>query len=119
MKSKKLMILALLVAAPTLTFAQAGKTGMTYEQFNYLDKDGNGSISEVEYFQFMEGAFDELDTDRNNALSDTETTNILSADQFNKVDLDGDGQLSRQEFLGHVISEFHYHDANKDGGLQH
>lgn len=114
MKQAKLLILALL-AAPAL--ALGSPNGMTYEQFNHLDKDGSGTISEAEYYQFMEGAFKEMDTDRNNSLSPDETGAVLSSGQFSEVDANGNGRISRQEFLDHVMSDFHRHDANKDGEL--
>lgn len=110
------LLLAALLAAPALALAQ-GQTGMTYEQFNHIDKDGSGTISETEYFTFMEGAFKELDTDRNNSLSRAETADYLTDDQFSKVDVNENGRISRQEFLDHVMSDFHYHDSNKDGEL--
>lgn len=117
MKHVKLLMVAMMAAAPALALAQAGTTGMTYEQFNHIDRDGSGTISETEYFQFMEGAFKEMDTDRNNSLSPDETANVLTTDQFSKVDVNENGRISRQEFLDHVMSEFHYHDSNKDGQL--
>ena len=115
-KHVKLLMVAVIAATPALALAQ-GKTGMTYEQFNHIDKDGSGTISEVEYFQFMEGAFKEMDTDKNNSLSPDETASILNNDQFAKVDVNENGRISRQEFLDHVMSEFHYHDSDKDGQL--
>ncbi|SRR5690554_140086 len=116
MKPSKLLIASLMAAAPAFALAQ-GTTGMTHEQFNHIDTDGSGTISEVEYYRFMEGAFVKLDTDGNNTLEETETTNILTPDQFTKVDVNEDRRISREEFLGHVMSEFHYHDNNKNGEL--
>ena len=117
MKQAKSLIIALVAAtAPALALAQ-GTTGMTYEQFHHLDQDGSGAISEAEYRTFMEGAFKELDTDKNNSLSPDETANILTTDQFSLIDADGNGRVNRQEFLDHVMSEFHYHDSDKDGKL--
>lgn len=118
MKHTKILLAGLL-AAPALVFAQvgAGNTGMTYEQFNQIDQDGSGTISEAEYFVFMDGAFKQIDKDGNNSLSRDETANMLTDDQFAKVDVNGNSRISRQEFLDHVMSEFHYHDANKDGEL--
>jgi len=117
MKQAKLLIIALMAAAPALALAQANPQGMTHEQFNHIDKDGSGTISEAEYYQFMEGAFKELDTDRNNSLGADETSHILTAEQFSQLDADGNGRVSRQEFLDHVMSDFHRHDADKDGEL--
>jgi len=117
MKQAKLLIIALMAAAPALAFAQSTSQGMTYEQFNHMDKDGSGTISEAEYFQFMEGAFKELDTDKNNSLSPDETSHILTPEQFAQTDANGNGRISRQEFLDQVMSDFHRHDGNKDGEL--
>lgn len=114
MKNAKLMLLALM-AAPAL--ALGSPNGMTYEQFHHLDKDGSGTVSEAEYYQFMEGAFKELDTDKNNSLSPDETASILTTEQFSELDANGNGRVSRQEFLDQVMSDFHRHDANKDGEL--
>src|SRR5690606_41186450 len=108
------LLLAALLAAPALALAQ-GQTGMTYEQFNHIDKDGSGTISETEYFQFMEGAFKELDADRNNSLSPEETDKLLTRQQFSQVDANGNGRLSRQEFLDHVMNDFRRHDSDGDG----
>lgn len=118
MKQTKLLITAILAAAPALAFAQVNPHGMTYEQFNHIDKDGSGAISEAEYYQFMEGAFKELDTDRNNSLSVEETSHILTPEQFAQTDVDGNGRISRQEFLDQVMSDFHRQDHDKDGKLR-
>lgn len=118
MKQAKLLIIALLAAAPALALAQANPQGMTHEQFNHIDKDGSGTISQTEYYQFMEGAFKELDTDKNNSLSPDETAHILTTEQFSKVDADGNGRINRQEFLDHVMEDFHRHDTDNDGELR-
>lgn len=113
----KQLMAALLLASPALGFAQTNPQGMTYEQFNQIDKDGSGTISEAEYHQFMEGAFKELDADKNNSLSPNETAQILTTEQFSQVDADGNGRISRQEFLDHVMADFHRHDSDGDGEL--
>jgi len=115
MKQAKLFFLALM-AAPAL--ALGASNGMTYEQFNHIDKDGSGTISETEYYQFMEGAFKELDTNKNNSLSPDETGHILTTEQFSRVDADGNGRISRQEFLDHVMQDFQRHDSDNDGELR-
>jgi len=117
MKHAKLLMVAMMAAAPALALAQAGTTGMTYEQFNHIDRDGSGTISETEYFQFMEGAFKELDTNGNNSLSPDETAKVLTTEQFSQVDANGNGRISRQEFLDHVMSDFRRHDRDGDGQL--
>lgn len=117
MKTTNILAIALLAAMPVASMAQANPNGMTHEQFQHLDKDNSGTVSEAEYFQFMEGAFKELDTDRNNSLSPEETSTVMSAEQFSKVDTDGNGRVTRQEFLDQVMSDFHRHDSNKDGEL--
>ena len=118
MKQAHLLLIALMTAAPALAFAQANPQGMTYEQFNHIDKDGSGTISETEYYQFMEGAFKELDTNKNNSLSPDETGHILTTEQFSRVDADGNGRISRQEFLDHVMQDFQRHDSDNDGELR-
>lgn len=107
-----------LALAPAFALAQADKQGMTYEQFNHLDKDGSGTVSEAEYYQFMEGAFKELDKNGNNSLSPDETSSILTQEQFSQMDADGNGRVSRQEFLDQVMADFHRHDSDKDGQLR-
>ncbi len=117
MKISNLLTAALLTAAPALVLGQGTAPGMTYEQFNHIDKDGNGTISDGEYFQFMEGAFKELDTNGNNSLSPDETAKVLTTEQFSQVDANGNGRISRQEFLDHVMSDFRRHDRDGDGQL--
>ena len=120
MKSVKLVLLALAAAAaPGLTMAQTASNGMTYEQFNHIDADGSGTISEAEYRQFMERAYKELDKDGNNSLSRDETSQILSTQQFSQTDTNNDGRINRQEFLDQVMADFHRHDHDKDGQLTH
>lgn len=111
------LLTAALLSAPALAVSQSAAPGMTYEQFNHIDKDGSGTISETEYFQFMEGAFKELDADRNNSLSPEETDKLLTRQQFSQVDANGNGRLSRQEFLDHVMNDFRRHDSDGDGQL--
>ena len=117
-KTKRLLITVLMTAAPAVVFAQADPQGMTYEQFNHIDKDDSGTISRIEYYQFMEGAFKELDTDKNNSLSQNETAHILTAEQFSKLDANGNGRVNRQEFLDHVMENFDRHDSDNDGELR-
>lgn len=118
MKQANLLLTALMALAPALVLAQANPQGMTYEQFNHIDKDGSGTISEAEYYQFMQGAFKELDTNKNNSLNLDETSHLLTAEQFSQVDADGNGRINRQEFLDHVMADFHRHDSDNDGELR-
>ncbi|HLT98537.1 MAG TPA: EF-hand domain-containing protein [Burkholderiaceae bacterium] len=115
---KSLLASALVALAPAMVMAQAGNQGMTYEQFNHLDTDGSGTVSEAEYYHFMEGAFKELDKNRNNSLSPDETSHILSQEQFSQMDANGNGRVSRQEFLDQVMADFHRHDSDGDGQLR-
>lgn len=117
MKISRLLAATLFVAAPGLVLAQGVPQGMTYEQFDYIDKDKNGAISDGEYFEFMEGAFKELDSDKNNSLSRDETAKVLTTAQFSEVDANGNGRISRQEFLDHVMSDFRRHDSDGNGQL--
>lgn len=116
MKPFKLLALAVVLAAPAIGQAQ-NASGMTYEQFNHIDKDGSGTISEAEYRAFMEGAFKELDTDKNNSLSRAEAGKVLTPEQFSAVDVNKDGRLNRQEFMDHVMDDFHSVDHDNDGEL--
>lgn len=117
MKHAKTLLAALVLATPALVTAQANPQGMTYEQFNHIDQDGSGRISEAEYYQFMERAFKELDKDKNNSLSQNELDEILTAEQFSQLDADGNGRVSRQEFLDRVIDDFRRHDSDGNGEL--
>lgn len=117
MKPAKHLFIALMLAVPAAIHAQGAASGMTYEQFNHIDKDASGSISQTEYFQFMEGSFKALDTDKNNSLSPAETSHIFTAEQFSRTDANGDGRINRQEFLDQVMSDFHRQDHDKDGQL--
>lgn len=117
MKLSNLLAATLLAATPALVLGQGAPAGMTYEQFNHIDKDGSGTVSDGEYFQFMEGAFKELDADRNNSLSVEETSKVLTTEQFSRLDANGNGRVSRQEFLDHVMNDFRRHDSDGDGQL--
>lgn len=112
------LLAAAVLSVPALAMAQVTGPGMTYEQFNHLDKDGSGTISEAEYYQFMEGAFKELDADGNNSLSPEETDKHLTRQQFSQVDANKDGRITRQEFLDHVMNDFRRHDSDGDGQLR-
>lgn len=118
MKPTTQLLAALLLILPALGFAQGNPQGMTYEQFNQIDKDGSGTISQAEYYQFMEDAFNKLDSDKNNSLSPDETAQVLTSEQFSRLDADGNGRIGRQEFLDHVMADFHRHDSDGDGELR-
>ena len=113
-------LIALLLVAPGLAVSQTATNpnGMTYEQFHHLDKDGSGTISEAEYREFMEGAFNELDTNKDGRLTSQEAARVLSTDQFSKIDTNRDGSVSRSEFLEHVMNDFHRQDHDKNGELR-
>ncbi|MCK9511776.1 MAG: EF-hand domain-containing protein [Pigmentiphaga sp.] len=119
MKKSLALAFALGLAAPMAALAQSAPLDLSQEHFEQLDVDKNGRISEVEYRQFMDGAFTKLDADGNGRLSPSETASVLTAEQFAIVDSDKNGELSRTEFLDQVMRDFRRADDDSDGHLQY
>lgn len=87
---------------------QARRSDLTPEQFNAMDKDGNGQLTREEMRtagrERMQARADErfkaLDTDKDGGLSQAEIAagRQQSADErFKKMDTDGDGKLTQAE----------------------
>lgn len=114
---KKLIIALTLVALPGLAWSQDNEGTLTKEQFEHMDTNRDGRISESEYRAFMEEAFDDFDTDGNGYLTPQETEHILTPEQFASVDADENGKITRQEFMDAVMADFHRQDLDGDGYL--
>ncbi|MGE4335663.1 MAG: EF-hand domain-containing protein [Pigmentiphaga sp.] len=119
MKKSLALAFALGLAVPAFALAQSAPLDLSQEHFDQLDVNKDGKISEIEYSQFMDGAFTKLDADGNGRLSPAETATVLTAEQFTAVDSDKNGELSRQEFLDQVMRDFRRADDNNDGHLRY
>jgi len=118
MKKSLALAFALGLAAPVAALAQSAPLDLSQEHFEQLDVDKNGQISEVEYRQFMDGAFTKLDANGNGRLTPAETSAVLTAEQFAIVDADKSGDITRQEFLDQVMRDFRRADSDNDGHLR-
>lgn len=98
-------------------FAQGTPT-FTQPQLQFLDKDGDGAVSQQEYLNYLGNAFNYLDTDGNGSLSRAEAGGLLSDSQFSEMDTNRNGQISRQEFLAQGSKDFAGADKDKSGQLQ-
>lgn len=90
------------------TELQARRSDLTPEQFNAIDKDGNGLLSREELRAVAierrqaraEERFKQLDTNGDGALSQEELNarwQRAADERFKKLDTDGDGKLSQAE----------------------
>lgn len=106
---------ALLLAGPAVA---QGTNAMTESQLRFLDKNADGSVSQQEYTNYLGNAFDYLDTDGNGSLSQAETGELLGPGQFQAMDTNSNGQISRQEFLAQGAKDFATADRDRSGQLQ-
>lgn len=119
MKKYLPLAIGLAMSVPVLASAQeASEQMMTRDHFEQLDTDGNNAVSRHEYHQFMEGAFDKLDTNGDGNLDKAEGTTVLTPEQFNNVDADKNGRLDHDEFMNRVMADFDKQDRDGDGALR-
>ena len=91
---------------------------MTQGQADFLDKNGDGSISRAEYVDYMKAAFKYLDSDHSGSLSRGETGKILSADKFSAADADKNGSISQAELIQRATEDFAAADKDGSGTLK-
>lgn len=119
MKKSLTLALAMCLSAPLAAMAQNAQLPFTQEHFNELDINKDGEVTEFEYRQFMEAAFNNLDTDRNRRLSRAEASKVLTAEQFASVDTDRNGEIGPDEFMNQAMRDFRRADHNADGSLRY
>jgi len=99
--------LALLLACATPVFAQLafGQVSATSEYLARMDTDANGSVSLLEYQDWLSYAFDAMDVDHDGILAPAEQPG-------------GRGKpLTREEHRARLAERFRKQDANRDGVL--
>lgn len=116
MKCIVAMTASLLLACTAGAMAQ--EQSMYQGHADALDTNDSGAVNRQEYQAFMTKAFDKLDADNNNSLSQAETGDILNADQFSSADANGDGRISKSEFMDRVMKDFAAADKSGDGRLR-
>lgn len=116
---KNIFVALAILALPAAVAAQEDTSTLTQEQFQKIDTNNDGRISETEYRRFMEEAFADFDVEDNGYLTPTETENILTPEQFASVDADANGKITKQEFMDAVMADFHRQDLDGDGYLTH
>ena len=120
--NRSMLVGTLLVVAAFNCAAQMPPQNAT-ARFNAFDKDGNGSISEDEYEDGIEQIFRNLDTDRNNRVSNDEVTKarpeqqdgmMSAADLIRLIDMNTDGELTEEELVRGSERRFQNLDTNHD-----
>lgn len=94
----------------------------TVELLRLMDQDHSGTVSRVEYDNFMNREFDMLDVDHKgeldaNELSKFHLENYLAAQLLPLMDKDRNGKVSRAEFMKYMDQEFDRLDVNRNGEL--
>jgi len=91
-----------------------------------LDQDGNGTVDEDEYETSVRQIFSDLDTDKNNRVSNAELTAASQpqgegmyspADRIRFMDMNTDGELTEEELERGAERAFQRFDTNADGAL--
>jgi Ca2+-binding EF-hand superfamily protein len=125
-------VVALIAAMPA--FAEGGPKGdrgaMMLEQFDAIDADKDGKVTEAEIAAFRAARFVAADADKNGQLSAEELTAMhqgdaqgrmakRSARMIEHLDTNADGLLSAEEFaeMGQRKSPFERADTDNDGAV--
>lgn len=91
-----------------------------------LDKDRNGTVDGDEYEDSIRQIFSDLDTDKNNRVSNAELTAGTApqgegmpspADRIRFMDMNTDGELTEEELDRGAERAFQRYDTNTDGTL--
>lgn len=90
---------------------------MPGEALLFLDKDGDGQVTEAEFTEQMKTLFDPMDTDKDGQLESDETQDYIDPEIFILADADGNGSLSASEYDAQMKSDFATADVNGDGVL--
>ena len=105
------------------TCAAQGMPRTSEERFARLDLDGNGTVSEDEYESSVRQIFSDLDTDKNNRVSNAELTAASQpqgegmyspADRIRFMDMNTDGELTEEELERGAERAFQRLDTNTD-----
>lgn len=107
---------SLIPTAVSIFLCCAGAAGA--QQAMHEGHKTNGSVSMQEYQSLVSNVFIKLDADKNGALTQSETSNVLTGSQFPATDTNDDGRVSRSEFSDRVMQDFSTADKSGDGHLQ-
>jgi len=98
-----------LVLFPVLCTAAASppaSTSLTAEQRQQLDTDRNGNVSQTEYRAFMDAAFGKLDADSDGYLAKNDFPKEVTESQFVAMDTNRDGRVAKAEFMTQVMKDY-------------
>lgn len=106
----KLMLAAILLAAPVIAQAQGGRGMMR------ADSNGDGAISRAEATALADQRFAMMDTNKDGTLTADERTGP-GARMLERADRDGDGKVTKAEYDAAALQRFTRMDANGDGTI--
>jgi Ca2+-binding EF-hand superfamily protein len=96
------------------------------ERFARLDSDRSGTVDQDEYETSVRQIFSDLDSDKNNRVSNAELTAASApqgegmpspADRIRFMDMNTDGELTEEELERGAERAFQRFDTNTDGSL--
>ena len=96
------------------------------ERFTLLDTDRSGTVDKDEFETSIEQIFSDLDTDKNNRVSNAELTAATApqgegmpspADRIRFMDMNTDGELTEEELERGAERAFQRYDTNTDDTL--
>ncbi len=106
--------IAAIGAATCLALGASAQT-VPLSHLERVDSDGDGAVSRGEFDTFAARAFQMLDTNSDQSLSQAEFEGQVEGASFSDLDENGDGMVARQEFGRRMTANFNAADRDGNG----